>query len=136
MKQSSLVQILRNPKESAMKKRKSPILLVSLLVVCVGAVVVMGMAQLAGNAPTPQNPDQYMAGDTHQAPSKDEVAKNLKAATDAAKPKEPGSAMDPKMARNSVPLIATAPDKAAPAEKPKYDPSTTVGNQWYRDNHR
>lgn len=119
-----------------MKKRKSPILLVSLLIVCVGAVVVMGMSQLAGNTPASPDPNQYMAGESHQAPSKDDVAKNLKAATDAAKPKEPGSAMDPKMARNSVPLIATPPDKAAPAEKPKYDPSTTVGNQWYRKDHR
>jgi|GEM_PF-5898391 len=108
-----------------MKKRKTPILLVSILVVFIGGVVVFGMSHSSTAAPTPDDTQQKL--EPNQAPSADIMAKNIKQSTSGG----PDKGMQPDRARPRAtgPTITINADPVMP--KPKPNPNGTTDSQWY-----
>jgi hypothetical protein len=102
-----------------MKKRKTPVLLVSILVVMVGVFV--AYASSLNKSDAPQTPDGPLT-QTHDAPSSDnvksEVSNSLKGM-----PGQPGSAP-------TQPSIAVRPPSLH-YTKPKPDANGSTDSQWY-----
>src|SRR5579862_1943473 len=108
-----------------MKKRKAPVLLLSMLFVLVGAMVIFGMKQ--GGPATPNQPDPNQAAD---APSQNEVEQSMK----------PNVAPVPKgkvipHVQDSGPSIALPPQTDVQYSKPKPTADGTTSSQWYHDKH-
>jgi len=112
-----------------MKKRKSPVLLVTSLVLLLGAVAFMNAPQSTGQ---PQQ-EQHSADDGHghddgpKAPSKTDLASKVQASVQAAPPS------GKKMPVRGMP--GTEPSILKPKQtpyKPTYNESAT-STQWYTD---
>lgn len=108
-----------------MKKRKAPILLLSLLVVLIGGAVVFGMSSNGGDQkPQSDQPDELTK--QHDAPSPSEVKDQIaKSATQAKMPPKLAAAE----AAMKGPTIAV-PQNEIRYKKPVPDGPTT-SSQWY-----
>jgi hypothetical protein len=120
-----------------MKKRKSPVLLLSILLVLVGSAVMFGMSQGGGDKPTPPQPDTDQLGQERTAPSAKEVADRVKSTTaDGAKAAVPTATMGPKPGQPAKPPAQHGPSIAIANQhrsfpKPTPNPSGTTSSQWY-----
>ena len=109
-----------------MKKRKAPVLLVTLLVLLVGGVVVYGM-----QSNTPSKPDQPTdaVGKEGTAPSSQELKTSIQSNTpNHPTPQRVGD--DGKPAVSGGPSIAM-PDMRGAYPKPKPSPDGSTSSQWY-----
>jgi hypothetical protein len=116
-----------------MKKRKAPVLLVSILLVLIGAGVVVGMRNSDSVKPPEQStPD--MTPKEHEAPPATDVGRQIAGAT-----KVPSISKMAPGPQAKVPMVgpeSTGPSIAAPQEsyrlpKPKPDASGQTGSGWY-----
>jgi hypothetical protein len=104
-----------------MKKRKTPILLLSLLLVLVSAVVVFGMSQGKTSA-KPDEPDKPTA--SQDAPTADSVANSIRAnAPKGGPPKQ--------MIEDSSQGPSIALSKPGMNAKPRPETNGTTNSQWY-----
>lgn len=123
-----------------MIKRKSPVVLVSLLVILVGGLVVWNAGQAKSAAAhdehaleqeQPESPEEpKMVGDKRAETSKGDMAASLKSNA-AHRDVDDGDSATPRTNR----LIATKPLILRP-KYAKYDPKpseTNTSTQWYRD---
>ena len=103
-----------------MKKRKSPIVLVSFLVVLVGVIVMFSVAQ---SAPQKVSAEE-VRGESQQAPSEDAVLQSAKQVTERAR---------------KIPMMGEGPQiqielpKPPPPEsmKPQRNKDNATNSQWY-----
>ena len=108
-----------------MKKQKSPVILVSFLVILVAGVLMYGMNQLRPQGPPPPDPTE-LRGESRIAPSADQVKNAVGVATRGVKAK----AIDP--STMDAPQIQLPPDSGPKIQKPmRRDPTTTTPQQWY-----
>lgn len=107
-----------------MKKRKSPVLLLSLLLVLVGFVVVFGMSQ--GSSQKPQDPEQVTA--QHGAPTPEEVAKSVSKSTSPVQMTHKQMRAQEEM---SGPSIALHPNTQT-FPRPKPSSAGSTDSQWYQ----
>ena len=120
-----------------MKKRKSPVLLLSVLLLLVAGAVMFGMSQGGGDKPLPPPIDEDQLGQGREAPTADEVAARVKSTT-ADGPKAPGVAalqgpkpgQAPAMPKPTGPSIAVS-TKPHVLGKPTPNPSGSTSSQWY-----
>jgi hypothetical protein len=120
--------------ETKMKKRKSPVLLMSMLVVLVAGVVMFGMAQMKpdANAPAPPEAPDSMKEESRAAPAAAAVGDALRSKLPPPAPtkREGGPKLPPSAPDSNEPTISTKPlNERMP--KPKFDGTNTVGGQWY-----
>lgn len=116
-----------------MKKRKSPILLLTILAVLVGGVVFYGMRQDNSTAPVADAPsqDSVTSQEKHDAPSPTSVADKIRTDTEKAKAAAGRPTKMPNEDPNSKgPSIAVNPSSTGyPA--PKQAPGGSTDSQWY-----
>lgn len=105
-----------------MKKKKPPVLLVSLLVVLATGGVIFS---LSDRAKTDEHDNAPLADAAQEAPSADELASRMKSAAPASKSLAPGDQKG-----SSVSL--TLPKEQPALPKPKYNPDSMRG-QWYTE---
>ena len=109
-----------------MKKRKTPVLLLSMLVVLIGGAVVFGMSQ---NAPA-KSPDaaELAKTDPHEAPSTEELGKTM--ANSTTPPQESKAEMMlPPEVRNAPSIHVDQNRGRYP--KPTPDVGGSTSSQWY-----
>lgn len=122
-----------------MKRRSPPYALISLLVVGLCVILGFGLMQLRANMPpaeqTPQEQPEAV-GEKRDAPSKEELAAQIKSKAGAADEMQ----VPPNMPPKGVPPGALPPGAGGSTiflvkpkmEKPKVDESSTA-SQWYTD---
>ena len=112
-----------------MKRRKSPYLLISVLLVLVGAAAVMGVRGTAKPEGGMETPDGKITSENKEAPSASDVAKTVQGAT--GKASVPNRAVPASVgSTTSGPSIAvTTPVNQLP--KPHPDPAGATSSQWY-----
>ncbi len=118
-----------------MRKRKSPIVLVTALVVVVAGIVGFNFAtsRVGGNPaehpPTPEVQDVKPVGASRPAESTTQVASGVQSALGATTTPAPKAAGGPPGMPGAGPLILN-PGAGSKPEKPKPNPSSTSA-QWY-----
>ncbi|HTQ11486.1 MAG TPA: hypothetical protein VMI31_15585 [Fimbriimonadaceae bacterium] len=105
-----------------MKKRKTPILLFSLLVVLVGGVIVFGVSHGIGGFTKPDPTQQTL--DPTQSPSSDSLLQATKGGSPSKLPRP-----DQAMPRPTSPTISLGTGPVMP--KPQPNPNGTTSSQWY-----
>ncbi|HVT12136.1 MAG TPA: hypothetical protein VHE55_07700 [Fimbriimonadaceae bacterium] len=113
-----------------MKKRKAPILLVSLLVVLIGGAVVFGMSSGAGDAPKQPSDSSDQITKEHDAPSATEVQAQI---AKNAPSKESPMKTPPKLLEKENEM--KGPTISVPTQDVHYQKPTpngpTTSSQWY-----
>lgn len=120
-----------------MRKRKKPTALLTVLVLCVGAVAIMGMPKSNGNpeAPQPQKDENHKAtGNDVPTPTKSEIVANV---VGKVKDEKKPSAPKPPEMPDGMPKPPPRTGPLALKEKPKaYTPTyneSATSTQWYTD---
>lgn len=122
-----------------MKRRSPPYALITLLVIGLCVILGFGLLQLRANMPPDQQTQRQepeAVGEKREAPSKEELAADIKAKSGQADQME----LPPKMPPKGVPPGALPPGAGGSTifvlkpkmEKPKVDESSTA-SQWYTD---
>jgi hypothetical protein len=108
-----------------MKKRKTPVLLLSMLVVLIGGAVVFGMSQ---NAPANGHDAADVKTDPHEAPSTEELGKTMENSTTPPKASKAEMMLPPEV-RNAPSIKVDANRARYP--KPTPDVGGSTSSQWY-----
>ncbi len=106
-----------------MKKRKSPIVLVSCLIILIGAVAVFSVAQ---NSTPPKDTATEHVSEPRSAPSAGDVAGAIKSITKSVK--KPIAPVD---GDSGAPTIELDPQTSRSMPKPKPNLNGATSSQWY-----
>lgn len=119
-----------------MKKRKSPILLITLLVVCVAVVIGMNLPQSSPDKPGEQpqaNAEAQPGAPRQNSPSVADLQKRAKESMKGGPPNPMARAKKLGMPEDAIP--ASIENPVAKAYKPKPNDSS-ISTQWYTDETR